>query len=345
MAIDFPGSPNVGDTFTSGTITWSWDGTKWEPSPAGNWVEAPSDNQTYGRRNQAWTPNLVQTDAPSDGQAYRRVVSGGTMVWAPDPIPNDAPATAGAYYGRVNAAWGPLSPTFTLKTYVDAQDAANLSSANALTNAIGVPIGGVIMYGSPTPPARFLNCDGTVYAIANVPQLNAVIGNRFGGDGTTTCGVPNMGGRLPCSTTVGAVGGASQVSLAVANLPPHQHLVPSHTHGFNDPGHNHGQSPHGHGINDPGHAHSYTMWTGSGGVAVTGSPVYYYQGTTGSTTGASGTGVSIQAQYANINAAGTGCSIAANGPWGTDVSWGQGSAAAFSIYPPYLGFNFIIRYY
>ena len=27
--IDFPASPNVGDTFTSGGLSWQWDGTKW----------------------------------------------------------------------------------------------------------------------------------------------------------------------------------------------------------------------------------------------------------------------------------------------------------------------------
>jgi hypothetical protein len=30
MAIDFPNSPSVNDTFTVGTRTWIWDGTTWE---------------------------------------------------------------------------------------------------------------------------------------------------------------------------------------------------------------------------------------------------------------------------------------------------------------------------
>jgi len=29
MAIDFPASPTTGQTFTSGTVTYTWDGTKW----------------------------------------------------------------------------------------------------------------------------------------------------------------------------------------------------------------------------------------------------------------------------------------------------------------------------
>ena len=27
--IDFPASPNIGDTFTSGGLSWQWDGAKW----------------------------------------------------------------------------------------------------------------------------------------------------------------------------------------------------------------------------------------------------------------------------------------------------------------------------
>ena len=29
MAINFPNSPNTNDTFTSGSITYKWDGVKW----------------------------------------------------------------------------------------------------------------------------------------------------------------------------------------------------------------------------------------------------------------------------------------------------------------------------
>jgi hypothetical protein len=35
MAIDFPGSPSVNDTFTSGSLVYTFDGTKWTAEPAG----------------------------------------------------------------------------------------------------------------------------------------------------------------------------------------------------------------------------------------------------------------------------------------------------------------------
>jgi hypothetical protein len=35
MAIDFPASPTNGQTFTSGALVYTYDGTKWKAQPAG----------------------------------------------------------------------------------------------------------------------------------------------------------------------------------------------------------------------------------------------------------------------------------------------------------------------
>jgi microcystin-dependent protein len=43
-----------------------------------------------------------------------------------------------------------------------------------------------------TPPANWLRCDGAVYTVGDYPQLAAMVGNRFGGDGLATFGVPEM---------------------------------------------------------------------------------------------------------------------------------------------------------
>jgi hypothetical protein len=42
MAIDFPNSPSLNDTFTVGDRTWTWDGTRWESVQ----IEAKSAYQT-----------------------------------------------------------------------------------------------------------------------------------------------------------------------------------------------------------------------------------------------------------------------------------------------------------
>jgi hypothetical protein len=50
MAIDFPGTPNVDDTFTSGGIIWKFDGTKWVQQLSIN-LDAITDIDTTGKSN------------------------------------------------------------------------------------------------------------------------------------------------------------------------------------------------------------------------------------------------------------------------------------------------------
>ena len=77
-AIDFPSFPNSGDQFVVGTITWTYDGTKWTAYPGVLSVpDAPSDGQLYGRQlvtgTMSWTPvGSGDTDAPIDNSLYGR---------------------------------------------------------------------------------------------------------------------------------------------------------------------------------------------------------------------------------------------------------------------------------
>lgn len=116
------------------------------------------------------------------------------------------------------------------------------------------------------------------------------------------------------------------------------HANASHSHGVNDPGHNHAltQTPHAHGVNDPSHQHggstSYNgdhthnipagPGTGVGGKAAVapsitaGFPTDVAGGHTHTfATDWRGTGISIQATYANIgiNAAVSNISIQSSG--------------------------------
>lgn len=85
------------------------------------------------------------------------------------------------------------------------------------------------------PP--YLLCDGSVYNFSVYPYLGARLGSKFGGNGITTFGVPDLGGRVPLAydqtgtrITVAGCGingqtlGASQDkqtnSLAVNQIPP-----------------------------------------------------------------------------------------------------------------------------
>jgi hypothetical protein len=146
-------------------------------------------------------------------------------------------------------------------------------------------------------------------------------------------------------------GGASSVTLAVANMPAHNHVInigdpthahsvydPGHGHGINDPGHNHGVADggHAHGVNDPTHnhgiydpGHSHT-WAG-GGVAIAGSSGGFFLSNFGNTgTSVSGTGIGINGNYTGVSIQGSGANIGIYGN-GTGISIG-GSGTGVQTY-------------
>lgn len=108
------------------------------------------------------------------------------------------------------------------------------SSSSAIT-------GEVKWYSAATVPSGYLACDGTVYNIATYPTLGALLGSTWGGNGTTTFGVPDLRGRSPLGSgtgsgltarTLGQTGGEENHVLSTGELA-------AHSHGVTDPGHSH----------------------------------------------------------------------------------------------------------
>jgi microcystin-dependent protein len=136
-----------------------------------------------------------------------------------------------------------------------------VASSGAFSGGTGqlVPIGAVLeWYDNFLPPeGGYCWANGQIIQNANVvaPVLLARWGNRFGGNGTTTMGVPNrcevtgvgtagMGGtagrgllNFPGFNVVGTVFGEQNHELVVAEMPSH-----FHTAGIFDPGHTHGHN-------------------------------------------------------------------------------------------------------
>ena len=93
-------------------------------------------------------------------------------------------------------------------------------------------VGEVRLFAGQYPPDDWQLCDGSLLNVSTYPTLFALLGTTYGGNGTTTFGVPDLRGRVPLgqgtglgltARILGQSGGAEVVALSAANTPPHSH--------------------------------------------------------------------------------------------------------------------------
>jgi hypothetical protein len=133
-------------------------------------------------------------------------ISGSPSTWG-NKLNADLDLIDAQEFLNANAASSAATAAATAQTAANtAQTAAN--AAQAAATAGGVPIGGIMMWGTATPPANFFLCDGTVRANSAAPALAALFGATFGGTAGSTFGVPNMRGAVPIGFVSGGVFGA-----------------------------------------------------------------------------------------------------------------------------------------
>lgn len=99
-------------------------------------------------------------------------------------------------------------------------------------------IGTIMPWPSLRVPVNWHWCDGTLLPINGYEALYTLWGTRFGGDGRTNFGIPDLRGRaiLGCYMGVGATtyplgqaGGLYQTPVQPANMPQHTHTTPTPT--------------------------------------------------------------------------------------------------------------------
>lgn len=86
----------------------------------------------------------------------------------------------------------------------DGSQAVNvaLPTPEMMEESVGTPVGEIISFMGNTAPKNYLKCDGTVYNIADYPELAQHFvtefgtSNHFGGDGETTFAVPDLQGEF-----------------------------------------------------------------------------------------------------------------------------------------------------
>jgi microcystin-dependent protein len=88
-------------------------------------------------------------------------------------------------------------------------------------------VGEIRIFAGNFAPAGWAFCEGQILPIADNETLFFVLGTRYGGDGVTTYGLPNLLGRLPVHQgsgfVMGATGGVEEVTLTTDQTPSHTH--------------------------------------------------------------------------------------------------------------------------
>lgn len=76
-------------------------------------------------------------------------------------------------------------------------------------------------------PRHWMTCSGQLVPIAQNSALFALLGTTYGGNGTSTFALPNLGGRMAVGQDarhpLGMVSGTENVTLTSNNLPTHSH--------------------------------------------------------------------------------------------------------------------------
>jgi microcystin-dependent protein len=229
-------------------------------------------------------------------------------------------------------------------------------SGGSLTATASAPTGGVILWPIGSTPSGWLRCDGAIHNIADYPALGSLLGSTYGGNGTTTFGVPDYRGRVPVGAgqgtgltdrTLGSTFGAETYLLGLGDIPDHSHqfMIPNHTHTFTSDPHTHTDNGHGHDVIDPGHDHGYTGAGASGNYPDTGNlvgPNY-----TSNTTTSELTGITIATGNASLESTVVTGSTDEDGG-GDDLTggiynWPVPDQTAMPLTQPSLATHFIIK--
>jgi microcystin-dependent protein len=93
-------------------------------------------------------------------------------------------------------------------------------------------IGEIRIMGCTFAPTGWAQCNGQILPIAQNTALFSLLGTFYGGNGTTSFGLPNLQGSAPMDQgigpglsprTIGESGGEAAVTLLTSQLPAHTH--------------------------------------------------------------------------------------------------------------------------
>jgi microcystin-dependent protein len=95
-------------------------------------------------------------------------------------------------------------------------------------------LGEIRLFGGNFAPRGWALCNGQLLSISQNSALFAILGTTYGGNGTTTFGLPNLQGQVPIhwgqapsgtQYTIGETAGTENVTLIAGQMPSHNHLI------------------------------------------------------------------------------------------------------------------------
>lgn len=95
-------------------------------------------------------------------------------------------------------------------------------------------IGEIRLFAGNFSPKAWTYCAGQTMAIAGNTALFSILGTTYGGNGTTTFGIPDLRGRVAIGAgngpgltprTLGQIGGTTATTLTVLQTPIHTHAI------------------------------------------------------------------------------------------------------------------------
>jgi len=101
-------------------------------------------------------------------------------------------------------------------------------------------IGSIVTFGFNWAPVGFATCNGAILQITQNQALFSLIGAAFGGNGTSTFGLPNLCGKVPAGMGQDSTGenfnvaqtfGAKTKTLGINEMPVHSHTITEKTAG------------------------------------------------------------------------------------------------------------------
>jgi len=93
-------------------------------------------------------------------------------------------------------------------------------------------LGQIMLFGFNFAPRGYAQCNGQLMAISQNAALFSLLGTTYGGNGTTTFGLPDLRGRVPSNQgqgpgltnrVIGEVSGSETITLLASQMPTHAH--------------------------------------------------------------------------------------------------------------------------